>query len=327
MERGCCRQNLLFFCTGASVLLGVGFGLAARTLELSADTIAIVQFPGEVFMRLLKLMILPLVVASLISALAQMDVKNSSLMGVVTSIYYLVTVFLATLLGIFLVLAIHPGDPKLSSGQHTFEAHKISAMDTILDLIRNMFPDNIVQASFERTRTVHRMTLVTRANESVEEITKEVAEQRGINILGRTRISTYSRVQRARYIKSIGVTGIIAFCIGFGVVMSYYADKVRVLVDFFVGLDMVIMRLMLSVMWFAPFGITSLICGSLLELEDVWTVAGAMTKYIVTVLIGVFAHSFVTIPALYVLVTKKNPLMVFRAMLQGGVAALGTSSS
>lgn len=113
-----------------------------------------------------------------------------------------------------------------------------------------MFPDNIVQASFERTRTVHRMTLVTRANESVEEITKEVAEQRGINILGRTRISTYSRVQRARYIKSIGVTGIIAFCIGFGVVMSYYADKVRVLVDFFVGLDMVIMRLMLSVMWY-----------------------------------------------------------------------------
>lgn len=109
--------------------------------------------------------------------------------------------------------------------------------------------------------------------------------------------------------------------------MSYYADKVRVLVDFFVGLDMVIMRLMLSVMWFAPFGITSLICGSLLELEDVWTVAGAMTKYIVTVLIGVFAHSFVTIPALYVLVTKKNPLLVFRAMLQGGVAALGTSSS
>ncbi|KHJ81660.1 hypothetical protein OESDEN_18652, partial [Oesophagostomum dentatum] len=89
-------------------------------------------------------------------------------------------------LGIFLVLAIHPGDPRLSSGQAVTDTNKISAADTILDLIRNMFPDNIVQATFERTQTVYRRkSLSTQVNGTAEEITKEVVEQRGMNILGR----------------------------------------------------------------------------------------------------------------------------------------------
>ncbi|KAK6026635.1 hypothetical protein OSTOST_07383, partial [Ostertagia ostertagi] len=106
MARTCLGENMLFFCIGTSsmtvcigtsVLVGITFGLVARNFELSSDTISLLQFPGEIFMRLLKLMILPLVIASLISALAQMDVANSSVMGIVTLLYYLTTVFLATL--------------------------------------------------------------------------------------------------------------------------------------------------------------------------------------------------------------------------------------
>ncbi|KAK5969801.1 Amino acid transporter, partial [Trichostrongylus colubriformis] len=74
---------------------------------------------------------------------------------------------------------------------------------------------------------------------------------------------------------------IIVFCIGFGIVTSYYAEKVRVIVDFFAALDKIIMRLMMSAMWFSPLGITSLICGSLLELDDIWLAAGAMSKFVV----------------------------------------------
>ncbi|KAK6752642.1 hypothetical protein RB195_003824 [Necator americanus] len=304
MFRSFVRNNFLFLAIGFSVAFGIGMGLIGRSLSLSSDTVSLLQFPGEIFMRLLKLMILPLVVASLISALAQMDVKKSSKMGVVTLLYYLTTVFLATILGIFLVLLIHPGDPRLSSGLAIAETNKISAMDTILDLIRNMFPDNLVQASFERTQTIYRKSPSSNVNGSVEEITKEVAEQRGMNILG-----------------------IIVFCIGFGIVTSYYAEKVSIMVNFFLALDRIIMKLMLSVMWFAPIGITSLICGSLLELDDIWNAANAMTKYILTILIGLFIHSFITIPSLYVIITRKNPLNIFKYMMEGGIAALGTSSS
>ncbi|XGW27432.1 hypothetical protein V3C99_007772 [Haemonchus contortus] len=304
MAQSCLNENLLFICIGTSVVLGITLGLALRTFELSSDSVSLLQFPGEIFMRLLKLMILPLVVASLISSLAQMDAANSSLMGVVTLIYYLTTVFLATLLGIFLVLTIHPGDPRLAYGLPVVEAHKISALDSILDLIRNMFPDNIVQASFERSRTVHRTNVVARNNVTVQEITKEVSDQRGMNIIG-----------------------IIVFCIGFGVVSSFYAEKVRVVVDFFVALDKIVMELMLSVMWFSPFGITSLICGSLLELDDIWIAAGAMSKYVLTILVGLLIHSFITIPALYVVITRKNPIKIFRCMRQAGAVAMGTASS
>lgn len=42
-------------------------GLGLRPLTLDSDTIMLISYPGELFMRLLKLMILPLVIASLIA--------------------------------------------------------------------------------------------------------------------------------------------------------------------------------------------------------------------------------------------------------------------
>lgn len=45
--------------------LVAGFGL--RPLDLGDDAVMLISYPGELFMRLLKLMILPLVIASLIS--------------------------------------------------------------------------------------------------------------------------------------------------------------------------------------------------------------------------------------------------------------------
>jgi Na+/H+-dicarboxylate symporter len=42
-------------------------GVGLRPLHLSPDAILLVSYPGELFMRLLKLMILPLVIASLIA--------------------------------------------------------------------------------------------------------------------------------------------------------------------------------------------------------------------------------------------------------------------
>ncbi|CAJ0603797.1 unnamed protein product [Cylicocyclus nassatus] len=305
MLRTFVRNNRLFLAIGLSVVFGISLGLAGRTLSLSEDAVSLVQFPGEIFMRLLKLMTLPLVVASLISALAQMDVKNCKRMGLITLLYYLFTLFLATALGIFLVLAIHPGDPRLKATKENVETNKISALDTFLDLIRNMFPENLVQATFERSQTVYtRKVISADGNRSTEVVTKMVGDQRGINIIG-----------------------IIVCCVGFGVVVSHYSEKIPVVVNFFVAMDKIIMKLMLSAMWFAPIGITSLICGSLLELDDISLAVTAMTKFTLTVLIGLFIHSFITIPVLYVLLTRKNPVNIFKYIMEGGMAALGTSSS
>jgi Na+/H+-dicarboxylate symporter len=50
-----------------TVCVGLVSGVGLRPLHLSPDAILLVSYPGELFMRLLKLMILPLVIASLIA--------------------------------------------------------------------------------------------------------------------------------------------------------------------------------------------------------------------------------------------------------------------
>ncbi|ETN68673.1 hypothetical protein NECAME_05518 [Necator americanus] len=62
------RKNLLLVMTIGSVVAGAFLGFAIRPLNLSPQTVMLVSFPGELLMRMLKMMILPLIISSLISA-------------------------------------------------------------------------------------------------------------------------------------------------------------------------------------------------------------------------------------------------------------------
>ena len=61
------KENLLLVITFSGVSLGVIIGILLKTLDLDPLTISYIGYPGELFMRLLKLMILPLIIASLIT--------------------------------------------------------------------------------------------------------------------------------------------------------------------------------------------------------------------------------------------------------------------
>ena len=123
MEKGCHRTkkwlgaNLLLVLTFASVVLGIALGLALRVLQPSEDAITLINYPGELFMRLLKLMILPLVVASLITGCASLNAKMSGKIAGRTILYFLTTSLLAATVGLILVVIIHPGDAKLVVGR------------------------------------------------------------------------------------------------------------------------------------------------------------------------------------------------------------------
>ena len=60
-------ENLLLILTFSGVVIGVVGGLALRYWDPADSTIHLLAYPGELFMRLLKLMILPLIIASLIT--------------------------------------------------------------------------------------------------------------------------------------------------------------------------------------------------------------------------------------------------------------------
>ena len=61
------KRNMLLVITFTWVSLGVMVGLLLRKYELDSVQISYIAYPGELFMRLLKLMILPLIIASLIT--------------------------------------------------------------------------------------------------------------------------------------------------------------------------------------------------------------------------------------------------------------------
>lgn len=69
-------------------------------------------------------------------------------------IYYMSTTVIAAILGVILVLGIHPGNPKLRGGSSTTATknQEVSSLDAFLDLIRNLFPENLVQACIQQVR-------------------------------------------------------------------------------------------------------------------------------------------------------------------------------
>ena len=86
-------------------------------------------------MRMLKMLIIPLIVSSLVSGLAGLDAKASGKMGVRALVYYLSTTFFAVVLGIVLVVSIQPGK-KDDVTEVEGETEPGNIADSFLDLIR-----------------------------------------------------------------------------------------------------------------------------------------------------------------------------------------------
>lgn len=92
-------------------------------------------FPGKLVLSMLKVLIVPLIVSTLIAGVASLPSKAQGKLGGFTVAYYLITTFMAVLLGILLVATIKPG---ISQEEEVFVTKKINgnAADTFLDIIR-----------------------------------------------------------------------------------------------------------------------------------------------------------------------------------------------
>lgn len=97
----------------------------------------LISYPGELFMRILKLMILPLVISSLIAGSASLNARMNGRIALRTLAYFASTSFFNAFLGICLVLLIHPGDPGMHSNSNVIADRKTAnLLDSLLDLGR-----------------------------------------------------------------------------------------------------------------------------------------------------------------------------------------------
>lgn len=154
---------MLTIATLAGVVLGIIVGLILRATsssKWSPREIMYVNFLGEIFLRMLKGLILPLVISSLIAAIGTLNFKATGKIGGRAITYYMITTFMAVILGIILVLSVRPGIDRHE--KHSTETTQttnsklrtITTTDAMLDLVRNMFPPNIIQACIEQYQTV-----------------------------------------------------------------------------------------------------------------------------------------------------------------------------
>jgi solute carrier family 1 (high affinity glutamate transporter) protein 2 len=93
------RTNFLLFLTICAIFAGVALGFLGRLYKPNDTALLLISFPGEMLLRVLKMLILPLIISSLITGLAQLDPKSSGKMGSRALFFYVFTTFVATLTG------------------------------------------------------------------------------------------------------------------------------------------------------------------------------------------------------------------------------------
>lgn len=105
-----------------------------------------VSWMGIIFLKALKMLIIPLILMSIISGIANVgSAGNLGRIGLKTLLYYLMTSTIAIILGLFLVNIINPGsgiDKSYASNIDTPELSSHSFSDTLLNII----PENIFSA-------------------------------------------------------------------------------------------------------------------------------------------------------------------------------------
>ncbi|XP_058231618.1 solute carrier family 1 member 3a isoform X1 [Hemibagrus wyckioides] len=317
--RSCCRRNAFVILTIAAVIIGIVLGFALRRYKMSYRQVKYFSFPGELLMRMLQMLVLPLLVSSLITGMAALDSRASGRMGIRAVVYYTTTTVIAVFIGIVMVIIIQPGrggaKPQTLTQQNLEE---VNTADAFLDLIRNMFPPNLVQACTQqfKTQTGKRMVTVrVMVNSTVNGSSEgqDLSYEEDIPVLGT--------------VNSINALGLVVFSMSFGLIIGSMKEQGQPLRDFFDCLNDAIMRLVAIIMWYAPVGILFLIAGKILEMEDLSAMGGALGLYTITVIVGLLIHAVLVLPTIYFLVTRKNPFVFIGGLLQALITALGTSSS
>ncbi|XP_032624332.1 excitatory amino acid transporter 5 [Chelonoidis abingdonii] len=330
-----CKRNGLLILSVLSVIVGCLLGFFLRTRRLSQQEISYFQFPGELLMRMLKMLILPLVVSSLMSGLAALDAKTSSRLGIITVTYYLWTTFVAVIVGIIMVSIIHPGGA--AQKENTEESGKpiMSSADALLDLIRNMFPANLVEATFKQYRT--KSIPIVKSNKAASESTTRrfiiygVQDENGSNVqnfaLDITPPPEVIYKSEPGTSDGMNVLGIVIFSATMGIMLGRMGNSGVPLVSFCQCLNESVMKIVAVAVWYFPFGIVFLIAGKILEMDDPTAIGKKLGFYAITVVCGLVVHGLFILPMMYFFITKKNPIVFIRGILQALLIALATSSS
>ncbi|XP_078097878.1 neutral amino acid transporter B(0)-like [Mustelus asterias] len=316
--RGCVRSNLLVILTVAGVISGVVIGLSVRELQLSRLQVLYFSFPGELLLRLLKMIIIPLVVCSLVSGAASLDPRALGKLGGWAMLFFLLTTLMASAIGVTMAFIIQPGEgaeanPTLPGLEEALPQPK-EVTDSFLDLVRNIFPSNLVSAAFESYATSYKII----------KITKNITDQFG-NVS--ESIEQELKMPVGSNVDGMNILGLVVFAIVFGIALRKLGPEGENLIRFFSSFNEATMVLVSWIMWYAPFGIMFLVAGKIVEMENVLLLFTSLGKYICCCIVGHIIHGLIVLPLIYFVFTRKNPYSFLWGIFTALATAFGTASS
>ncbi|MFA3782482.1 dicarboxylate/amino acid:cation symporter [Melioribacteraceae bacterium 4301-Me] len=259
------------------ILIGLLVGIFCG-LFLTND-VKYITWLGDLFLRALKMVIVPLVFSSIVSGVTNIGSgENLGRLGLKTILYYVSTSLFAILTGLFLVNLLQPGvgaDLGFTKQVEGLAIAKESFGKTLLEIV----PTNVFQ-SFTESQMLQ----------------------------------------------------IIFFAIIFGFFITKVDLKYQSnLTDFFNSTFEVMMKITLFVIKFTPLGVLGIVAGVVAEQAGdkaaLLDIVGRLGLYMISVLLGLFIHAFITLPLILRIVGKVNPLKHFQAMATPLITAFTTSSS
>lgn len=309
---GFLRRQALVLLTVSGVIAGAGLGAALRGLQLTRTQITYLAFPGDMLLRMLRMIILPLVVCSLVSGAASLDASSLGRLGGIAVAYFGLTTLGASALAVALAFIIKPG-----SGAQTLQSSDLrlqesgpppvpkETVDSFLDLVRNLFPSNLVVAAFRTYATDYRKMI---HNTSFGNITVE-------------------KVPVGTEIEGMNILGLVLFSLVLGVALKKLGPEGEELIRFFNAFNEATMVLVSWIMWYVPVGIMFLVGSKIVEMKDIITLVTSLGKYIFASILGHFIHGVIVLPFIYFVFTRKNPFKFLLGLLAPFATAFATCSS
>ncbi|MFZ0426763.1 MAG: dicarboxylate/amino acid:cation symporter [Acidobacteriota bacterium] len=276
------------------LVLGVFYGILASVSGLGSFTSDWISPFGTIFIRLLKLIAVPLVLASLICGVASLsDLRRLSRIGGKTIAIYIGTTVLAVSTGLVIVNILKPGHQVPPQMRDQLEATYQSDVESRADLARE-----------------------AREQGPLQPLVDVVPE----NVFG-------AAADNRNMLQVV----FIALLFGIGLI-QVPAARSRPVIAFFEGLNDVIIRLVDLIMLMAPVGVFALIAATITSvagnnLTQILDLLGALGYYCMAVVGGLLIHTLITYPLLLRFFSPMSIPTFFRGIGQAQLVAFSTSSS
>jgi Na+/H+-dicarboxylate symporter len=276
------------------IFSGIICGICAVYFNFQDFTLDFIKPFGTIFMNLLKLIAIPLIIASLISGIAGLsEISNLSRIGFKTIALYLMTTVIAVSIGLVLVNIIQPGEA----------------------FSKEVKEDLLVQFQDE-------------ANQKQEAAVNQ--KQNGplqflVDIVPENLVSAAS--------ENKNMLQIIFFSVLFGIaIILLPSDKTKTVVQFFNGLNTIILKIIDMIMMIAPLGVLALFAGIIVEIAGdsptkTIELFSALGLYSLTVVIGLLILILVIYPLIIKLFSKIKPGHFLKGIFPAQMLAFSTSSS